>query len=352
MNLAAGAKAAWPAGLALGLSLLGGLAAEALGLPAGWLVGGSAVVTVAALLGVPLAMPAPLRDAGFILVGLSMGSSVARDTLALIGQWPITMAALAVSLALIVGATGWVLTTRLGFDKRTALLASTPGHSSFIQGLALSGLGDARQIAVVQSIRILTLVIAVPLFVAVSAPSALVPVADPAPMDWLTLAWLAPVCALAGWIAIRLKVPAGFVIGAMAASTAARLGGLSEGAAPWFVVIPGFLVIAALIGSRFAGVTGDLLRRSLAGGLVATVLAVAISGSAAWVASLFVDFSFSEIWIAIAPGGLESMAGMGMALGYDPAFVVTHHAARLFMLALAMPMLMVAMRPPPEPRGR
>jgi membrane AbrB-like protein len=333
-----------PVAAALLLSLAGGVIAHLIGLPAPYIVGGSAAVAAAALLGVKLALPATIRDAGFVIVGLSMGASVSRDALALIGQWPVTIAALAISLTLIVGLTGWALSKFHGFDLRTALLASTPGHASFIQGLALSGLGDARQIAVVQSVRILTLVIVVPLFIAATSPGPLMPISGGAPIDVLTLVWLTMACAAFGFLAQRVGVPAGYVIGAMIASTAARLTGLTEGTAPDWLVIPGFVIIAALIGARFSGVTGDLLRRSLGAGLIATVLALVISAGAAWAASLFVDISYAEIWIAIAPGGFESMAGMGLALGYDPAFVVTHHTVRLFILSAAMPLLMAALR--------
>lgn len=344
--------AARAAALSIGISCAGGAGALALGLPAPWLVGGAAAVTAAALFGVPIGLPSWLRDAGFVIIGMSMGSSVAPDTLALLGQWPATMAALFISVAAVVAATAWLLATVFKFDRQTALLASTPGHASFIQALALSGLGDARQIAVVQSIRILTLVIAVPLVIRFAAPGALN--AGPlgaAPMEWTSLAWLAVVCAGAGWLALRLKVPAGFVIGSMVAATAARLGGLTEGAVPAVVLVPGFVIIAALIGSRFAGVTRPVLRRSLAAGLVATSIAIALSALAAWLASLVVGISFGEIWIAIAPGGLDAMAVMGLSLGYDPAFVMGHHAARLFILALAMPTILAAMRRRSSPAG-
>lgn len=347
MTAASGRLAsAGPAILALALSAGGGAVAWGLGLPAPWLVGGAAAVTVAALLGAPIAMPAIVCNAGLVIVGMAMGSLVARDALALIGQWPVTMAALAVSLAVIVGATAWVLTRHFGFDRRTAILAATPGHASFIQGLALSGLGDAREVAVVHSIRILTMVIAVPVAIQFAAPEALhTALTAPAEMGWATLAWLSALCIGAGWAAQRLGVPAGFVIGAMIAATATRLGGMTEGAVPAIVVVPGFVVIAALIGSRFAGVTGDLLRRSLAAGLVATVLTVVVSALTAWTTSFLVGFSFGEVWIALAPGGLDAMAVLGLALGYDPAFVMTHHATRLFMLGLAVPVILAAMRP-------
>ncbi len=332
------------AGLALAVSAAGGLAAEMLGLPAPFLVGGVVAVAIAAWVGVPVAVPSPLRNAGFVIIGMSVGSSVARDSLAAVAQWPVTMVALAISLAAIVFVGGRLLSAGFGFDRDTALLASVPGHTSLVQAVALTGLGDPVPIAVVQSTRLMTLVIAVPLAIDLAAGSALGPVLRGPEMDWPHLARLTALAAAAGWIAVRLKMPAGFVIGAMLAATAVRLGGLTEGTMPAWLTVPGFVIVAALIGTRFTAIDGAALRASLAGGMAVTVAAGAISAVAAFGAGLFVAIPFPEIWVALAPGGFEAMVVMGLALGYDPAFVLTHHAMRLFILAAALPAMTALLR--------
>ncbi|WDR02422.1 AbrB family transcriptional regulator [Devosia algicola] len=91
------------------ISAAGGFIASALGIPAGWLMGGAVSVSVAAMMGVPVQLPKWLRDVAFVLVGLSMGATVPSDTLSLISHWPITLAALAIELVLIITITGWIL---------------------------------------------------------------------------------------------------------------------------------------------------------------------------------------------------------------------------------------------------
>lgn len=339
------------AAIALAASAAGGLAALRLGLPAPFLVGGVVAVAIAAVAGLPVSVPSPLRNAAFVIIGMSVGSSVARDSLAAIAQWPVTMAALGISLVAIVLAGGWLLGAGFGFDRDTALLASVPGHTSLVQAVALTGLGEPVPIAVVQSTRLMTLVIAVPLAIDLAAGSALGPVMRGPEMDGLHLARLAALAAAAGWIALRLKMPAGFVIGAMVAATAARLGGLTEGTVPSWLTVPGFVIVAALIGTRFASVDGAAFRASLAGGLAATATGGAISAVAAFGAGLFVAIPFPEIWVALAPGGFEAMVVMGLALGYDPAFVLTHHAMRLFVLAAALPAMTALLRRNPAQAG-
>ena len=89
-------------GLTLIIAAIGSFAISTLGIPGGMLMGGALTVSVAALSGFPATMPNGLRNVLFVCVGLSMGANVAPDTLQLIGQWPITLGALALELVVIV----------------------------------------------------------------------------------------------------------------------------------------------------------------------------------------------------------------------------------------------------------
>ena len=123
---------AYPIVLTLLVSAAGGSVATLLGLPAGWLMGGALAVALAAIAGLPMVMPDRLRDLTFLLIGMSMGASVAPDSLRLIASWPLTIAALALELALIVAVTGWMLAKVFRLDRGTAYLSSFPGHLSFV----------------------------------------------------------------------------------------------------------------------------------------------------------------------------------------------------------------------------
>jgi len=331
-------------GLTLAISAVGGLLGHVLGLPAGWLMGGALAVTIAAMAGLPIGMPNWVRDIAFVLVGMSMGTTVAADSLGRIGQWPVSIAGLVIELVLIISITGWVLARLFGLDRGTAYLSSFPGHLSFIMGIASAGIGDPRQIAIIQVIRILILTVAVPVGT-LFLPVAHFPLPDaPAVMSPVTLVLLAIGCALAGWIFVRLKVPAGFVLGAMAASTAAKLGGLFDGAMPPVLVVITFIMTGALIGSRFAGISRAELQRAAVGGLIATGLTVGITTLVVFCVSLFVEMPFGQIWVGLAPGALEGMGALGIALGYDTAFVAAHHVIRLLLLSFAIPAVAVMVR--------
>lgn len=330
--------------LTLAVSAAGGGIAMLLGLPAGWLMGGALAVTIAAMAGAPMMLPDGLRNVVFVLIGMSMGASVAPDSLQLLGSWPISLAALAIELVIIVATTGWMLTKVFKLDPGTAYLSSFPGHLSFVMGIAATGIGNARQIVIIQVIRILMLTIAVPIgavflpidhFATQTASEFLSP---------LQLTLLAAVCVAAGLIFMRLKVPAGMVLGAMAAATAAKLGGLYTEAMPTPLVVATFVLTGALIGSRFVGITRTEFMAAAKGGLIATAMTVSIVTVMALGVAQLVDMPFGQIWLGLSPGALEGMGALGIALGYDTAFIAAHHVIRLLLLSFAIPAVAIMVR--------
>lgn len=330
--------------LTIAISALGGGIAMLLGLPAGWLMGGALAVTVATLAGAPTSMPDGLKNITFVLIGMSMGASVAPDSLSLLGNWPISLAALFIELVIIVAATGWMLIRFFRLDAGTAYLGSFPGHLSFVMGMAATGVGNPRQIVVIQVIRVLMLTIAVPL------GSAFLPVDDfptQTTSDYLSplqIVLLAAACVATGLVFQALKIPAGLVLGAMAASTVGKLAGFYAEALPPALVLITFVLTGALIGSRFKGVTRQELTAAALGGFIATTMTMAIVTVTALGVTPLVNMPFGQVWLALSPGALEGMGALGIALGYDTAFIAAHHVIRLLMLTFAVPLVVVLIR--------
>ena len=123
-----------------------------------------------------------------------------------------SLAALAVELVLIISLTGWMLSAVFKLDTGTAYMSSFPGHLSFVMGIASAGVGEPRQIAIIQVIRILMLTIVVPIgtmFLPIDHFTP--PVASEFLNIWQLLG-LAAGCVAVGLVFIWLKVPAGLVL--------------------------------------------------------------------------------------------------------------------------------------------
>ena len=329
--------------LTFALSAVGGFVALLLGVPVGLLAGGALAVSIATLAGFRTSVPIRVRDAIFVLVGLSMGASVAPDSLSLMVQWPVTLIALVLELVAVVLVIGLVLRKFFGLDRGTAYLSSFPGHLSMVMALAAGGVGDARQIIVIQVTRVMMLTLVVPLGALLIAHPTPVTTA-PEVMSVTELALIGAGCALTGWVFARLNVPAAYVLGSMAFATIAKLAGLYDGALhPWLVNVT-LVAIGAVVGSRFAGLTRAELARAAWAGLLSTILTIGIVTLIALGAAQLVDMPFGQIWIGLSPGALEAMGALGVALGYDTAFIAAHQVARLLLLGFGIPLVVFLVR--------
>ncbi|MDP5085507.1 MAG: AbrB family transcriptional regulator [Yoonia sp.] len=316
----------------------GGVLALGLGLPAAALIGSTFAVALAATLRLPLALHPRLRDLAFAVIGISLGAGVEAEALNQIGAWSVSLAMLLACLATTLFV-GTVLLQRVfGMDRNTAILATSPGTMSNAIALALEGRGDATTILILQMIRLLVLVTIVPpVAMLIDADSGFAPAT---PMDLAPLAILVGVALALGLWGARAGIPAACLLFGMIVSAAAHVAGLAHGPAPTWVVNASFVITGAALGARLTAVTGSQLLRMSKAGLLLVTSAVAVSLCFAGLTHILTGLPLAQIWIAFAPGGVEAMAAIGLALGYDPAYVAIHHFARILALVVSIPFIL------------
>lgn len=309
-----------------------------LAFPAPFLTGPAMAVTLAGLLGVRTAAPpARLRDVVFVILGLTIGQGVTPEVFGAMRTWPFTLAALAASLFAIIFVTRAVLVRFWSMDRATAFLSSSPGHLSYVLGLSEGVKADLRTVSIVQSIRVLALTLLVPIAVTLAGQvpdGALEAPVETAPGPLLAMILVA---AGVGFVLQRLRLPAAYLIGGMLVSVAAHVSGLVTGVMSFWLAAAAFVSLGGLIGSRFSGITWPELRRAFSAGVLVTLLAVVLAGAFAVLAHWVTGMDLLALFVAFAPGGIETMAAMAVILGIDPTFVATHHVARLLMLTVIVP---------------
>lgn len=324
--------------LTLAIAAAGGGGAAALGVPAAWLAGSMAAVAAAALAGLPLALPGFLRNAAFVLIGVSMGAGVTPETVRELRAWPWSVLLLALSVAAtLLAGTAW-LERAHGWDRVTARYASIPGALSSVLILAAGSGADLPRVALAQSVRLFTLVAVMPAVLALvggSGGGSVGPgpaVSSPVEIAATLLASAGAAAALAA-----LRVPGGVLLGAMAASAVLHGTGLVEGRFPPGILTLGFVVTGAVIGIRFRGTRLATLVATLPGAVASVLAALLLSAGFAGLGAALLGLPFGQLWLAYAPGGVEAMAIMAFALHLDPAFVGAHHVLRLLGLNLLNP---------------
>ena len=328
--------------VALAAGAAGALLASLVGLPAPALVGSTLAVLFASIAGARPDVPNALRDPAFAVIGMTLGAGVTPTILDDIARWPLSLAGMVLTLLAATALAAFAL-ARTGANRATALLATSPGALSYALALAVEhssdGKGggvDLRLVTVLQSIRLVAITVLVPPLVAGLDGGGTHGSAETASTIAESVAMLA-IASLGGIALVRARVPAAWLIAGLLVSAIAHAAGWVEGRPAPSLLATGFVVAGAVIGSRFAAVTGAELRRMAGLGAALATLAMAVSAAGSAVAAHWLALPFGQVWVAYAPGGVEGMAAIALALGYDPVFVATHHIARLAVLMLVLP---------------
>lgn len=320
---------------------IGAAIAWFLGVPAPFLTGPASFVSVAGLLGMKTVMPDRLRDTVFLVIGLVLGTSVTPEILAAAGNWPISLIAMCICVALIMVLGGWMFKRLFGMGSQTAWLAATPGHLSYVLSLSTDIGANTAIVSVIQSMRVLILTLLVPVAIALFTDADMsMRAAIGETVSILNLAILAVLAFVLGWVLLKFRVPAAYLLGGMVISSIGHGAGLTPGNLPVGLSSAAFIMMGTLIGTRFSGVSTKMLRDAAFAGIAITLLGLCLAIIAAILVSQVTDLPLIGLIIALSPGGLETMVAMAGVVGADPAFVAFHHVARLFFLSFFVPLVL------------
>jgi membrane AbrB-like protein len=318
----------------------GAVAATVVGLPAPYLIGPAVVITIAGLFGLTLRVPMQLRNICFVIIGVSMGTSVTPDVIVAARTWPLSFVMVPIALVILLFASCWVLQRIFHYDRITALLASSPGHLSYVLSLAAETRGDLRTVSVAQSVRVLALTITTPLIVEYFGLAGGAPVLPAEVMSVSILLATLCVSLVLGLLFLRWQFPAALLLGGVAVSISTHITGFVTGGVPNWLLIPTYVTLGSIIGTRFSGVSISAIRMAFVAGGVVTVVVTALAAAIAFAVSHITGVPLAAALIAFAPGGLETMAAMAVMLHADPTYVGAHHVLRLMVLSVLMPFVL------------
>lgn len=323
----------------IGLTLAAGAATGALfhlaHLPAPWLSGGMVGMVVLLVLGIRPLVPVPLRNGGLLMAGIVTGSAVTPDMLRTAARYPVSMLLLALTTWAITVSGRVLLSRGFGWNRRDAFLAAVPGALSAVIATSAATGADMARIVAVQAFRVFVLIALLPSAVMLARPEIALPAEKYIDAYGFLLVFAASFAF--SLLFNRLRVIAPYLFGGMAATAALYVTGYAQGGVPPLLSAVAMLLVGVFGGSRFADLDLDTLKRLLLPSLLvlalSTLLAIAGGMAAAWLA----DISLAAALVAFAPGGLEAMVLLGLAMGLDPLYVSSHHVARFMMIALVVP---------------
>jgi uncharacterized protein len=150
---------------------------------------------------------------------------------------------------------------------------------------------------------------------------------------------------IAGYIAERLKVPAGYLLGALVATALLYGLGIVKGEFPLALQAICFLLMALLIGERFHEVTVEEIKPLLVPSINGFLISLVVSFLGAYIASFFIKLPLAQILLGFAPGGIEAMMILALNFNLDTAYVGALHFVRFIGITIVLPIAAVYLIP-------
>ncbi|MQB07268.1 AbrB family transcriptional regulator [Agrobacterium tumefaciens] len=323
--------------LTICLASAGGWLFSYLQTPVPWMLGSLTATGIAAMSNVRTAMPRKLHAPTITLMGAILGSAFTPQVLEHVSRMLVSLIGLAIYLA-VAGACCYLYFRKVaGFDRVTAYFSGLPGGVVEMVVMGAERGGDDRMIALIHAARIFLVVMVLPFLIltmtgatSVDRTLSFVPLSS---FDLTNLTWFAG-CSVAGYLAASwIKVPARLMLWPMIFSMIVHLAGWDTFNVPTVLVSAVQVIMGAMIGTRFAGVSHTTLLRVLKLSVGSTSILLGVTAILAFAVSLLAPaIGMEALILAYSPGAIAEMSVLALALGYEIPFVVLHHVARIFMI--------------------
>ncbi len=321
-----------------------------LSLPLPWLLGPIFACLIAALVGVPMGGIKIVNESMRTILGVAVGATLTPTVLAgFPAMWP-TLVLMPVML-LCIGLVGVPYFQRIcGYNFATAYYSTMPGGLQDMIVFGEEAGGNVRSLGLIHATRVLVIVVALPfLLKGIWDADLSNPPGEPASSVPILELAIMVVCAIVGWrVAQRVGMFGATILGPLILSAIVALSGGLHHRPPAEAIWAAQFFIGMSIGSKYAGITMQEVRRDLLAGLGFCVLLVILT-------LVFVE---AVVWLnlapgmeallAFAPGGQAELTVLALIVGADLAFVVAHHLLRIFVVILGAPLAARLFNPKPQ----
>lgn len=328
--------------LLLGLSAALAGVFEAFRLPAGLLLGPMIAAILLAIRGQGVTVPPLSFQAAQAFVALLIAGSFNAGTVGtVIEHWPVFLAVTAATLSVGVGI--GLLVGRLGWlPGGVAVWGCMPGGAAAMVLMAQSYGAEWRLVAVMTYSRVACVAGAASVVAAlVGAHGGMEsPTADWfAPIDPVAFAETLAIAAAGAWLGVRLKLPAGPMIGALLLGSVLNVAGLVRFDLPGWLLAASYAIVGWRIGLHFTRDIVNAAARALPRILASILLLIAVSAGIGALLAHFGGVDPITAYLATSPGGMDSVAIIAASTKVDVPYVMALQALRFFACVILGPTL-------------
>jgi membrane AbrB-like protein len=310
-----------------------------LGVPAPWLIAPLVVAIAASVSGlVELRMPRGVFTAAQAAIGMLIAQMFTPPVVASIARSWAVMAVVVASTIVAAGIAGWILARFTSIPAPTAAWGSAPGGASAMVAMSAGYGADPRIVAFMQYLRVTIVVLSASAVARVLLPNGAHPhPAAAGSFDPLGFAEAAGVAALGAWAAVRLKIPAGALLGPMVLGALLHGTGLVRIAIPAPVLDGAYLAIGLTIGLLYTRATVRYALRVLPQLVASTVVLIALCGASAALLVATIHVDALTAYLATTPGGLDSVTVIALGSGANAPLVLAVQALRIVVVIVSGP---------------
>jgi membrane AbrB-like protein len=324
----------------LGLSALFGLFLEFLHLPAALLLGPMIAAIVLAVAGGTVRIPFIVFFLAQGVLGCLIARSIPVSIFAEISRnWPIFLAG--VTAVVVASATlGAILTHWRVLPGTTAVWGSSPGAASAMTLMAEAYGADIRLVAFMQYTRVLCVAVVASLvsrfWVAGSGAPMPEVVWFPA-IAWMSFAETVILAGAGAMLGHRLRIPGGPLLVPLCLGVLLQDTGIvTIELTPWLLAMS-YALIGWSIGMRFTRSILAHAARALPRVIASVLTLIAVCGLFAAGLVLMVGLDPLTAYLAMSPGGLDSVAIIAASSAVDLPFIMAMQTARFLVVLLAGP---------------
>ena len=311
------------------------------GLPSAYLLAAFIVGIAYALLArPPLTVPGPAAIGAQGVIGVTAGSYLDRSTVTAVGRHLVPILGVSVLTVALSVVTGLALARFSRVDRSTASFGMIAGGAAGIISLSRELGADERLVAVMQYVRVLIIVAVTPVIaIGVFGMSRATHGIAGGPL-WSNHGFLyvAAVLCAGLWLARRLGLPGGTILGPMVLAAAVSLLYRPLVAPPPVVLADlAFAVIGLDVGLRFTVRTlreaGQMLPRSI----LAIIAMLIVSAGFGVGLAASTNVSMLDGYLATTPGGLTAIIALAVGGNTNTTFIVSVQVIRTFLMLAAAP---------------
>jgi uncharacterized protein len=290
------------------------------------------------------------RKVGMALVGLTVGASNTHGNLASIASGIPIFIFLTLFLLLSGSGIGYIYARLSKTNLLTAMLATVPGGVGIMAAIAADYNKNVSLVALVQAIRVTSVVVLIPFIARTSAVNYSQPLPtntawlnfDPSQLELLLLVLL--ITGLVVYPAILFKIPAGDFFGALLIGIGFNpllhwlpfVGDISFSPPP-IINLLGQMLLGITIG-EYWGDKPNFQKRTVAYALVSVGMTLIAGAIAAILAMQLTSWDWLTCLLVTAPGGSAEMILVSLALNHNVEIVTTGHLVRLIAINSSLPL--------------